>query len=141
MRVPETATPEQVDKLKTKAEDLYQRAKKGENFGQLAATFSEAPEALQGGDIGFRSMERLPQLFVDAINPLSIGDIAPPLRSGQGFHVLKVVARRKVGGNATLTAAQSTQVEQTHARHILIKVNEVVSAEQAKARLADVSLE
>jgi peptidyl-prolyl cis-trans isomerase SurA len=138
VRVPESATPDQVEKQKAKADDIYQRAKKGENFGQLAATFSEAPEALQGGDLGFRSQERLPQLFIDAINPLAIGDVAAPVRSGNGFHILKVVARRKEGGNANLTAAQSTQVEQTHARHILIKVNEVVSAEQAKARLDEI---
>jgi peptidyl-prolyl cis-trans isomerase SurA len=138
VRVPENSTTEQIDKQKAKADELYERAKKGENFGQLAATFSEGPEALQGGDLGYRSQERLPQLFIDAITPVAIGDIAAPIKSPIGFHILKVIARRKVGGNAQLTAAQSTQVQQTHARHILIKVNEVVSAEQAKARLEEV---
>ncbi len=137
VRVPENATPEVVEKQKAKADDVYRQVKAGGDFGKLAATYSDAPEALQGGDLGFRSVDRLPQLFVDAIGPLASGDVAEPIRSPIGFHVLKVVAKRTPGAK-TAVAPTVPAVEQTHARHILIKVNEVVSADQAKARLEEI---
>ena len=136
VRVPEQASPEEVEKQKAKADDLYKQASSGGDFAKLAATYSQAPEALQGGDLGFRSQDRLPQLFVDAIAPLQVGQIAPPVKSGNGFHILKLVAKR--GAGAATSPNGPPPVEQTHARHILIKVNEVVSAEQARTRLEDV---
>ena len=137
VRVPENATPEQLAKQKAKADDVYQQAKGGADFGKLAATFSDAPEALQGGDLGYRPVDRLPQLFVDAITPLAPGDVAEPVRSPNGFHILKVVAKRAPGSTAPAASGQPPVV-QTHARHILIKVNEVVTADQAKTRLEDI---
>ena len=140
VRVPEQATPEQVERLRAKAEDLYTQASGGADFGRLAASFSDAPEALQGGDLGFRSLDRLPQLFIDAVAPLSAGQVAKPVKSGNGFHILKLVAKRGAGAGATAGAGSSltAPVEQTHARHILIRVNEVVSDEQARTRLEDI---
>ncbi len=137
LRLSEQATPEQIEKQKAKADDLYKQAAGGADFGRLAATYSEGPEALKGGDLGFRSQDRLPQLFVDAIAPLNVGQVAAPVKSANGFHILKLVAKRGAGSGAPVANAPPP-VEQTHARHILIKVNEVVSAEQAKARLDDV---
>ncbi len=137
VRVPESASPEAVAKLKAKADEAYEKAKGGGDFGQLAATYSDAPEALQGGDLGYRSLDRLPQLFVDTITPLAVGQIAAPIRSANGFHVLKLVARRGGATNGTLVGSLPP-VEQTHARHILIKVNELLTPEQAKARLEDI---
>ena len=137
LRVSENATPDQIEKQKAKADDLFRQAGSGADFAQLAATFSEGPEALQGGDLGFRSQDRLPQLFVDAIAPLNVGQVAAPIRSGNGFHILKLVAKRGAGSGVQ-TAGAMPAVEQTHARHILIKVNEVVTAEQAKSRLEDI---
>ena len=137
LRVPENASPEQIEAQRAKADDLYKQATAGADFGRLAATYSEGPEALQGGDLGFRSQDRLPQLFVDAIGALGVGQVAAPVKSGNGFHILKVVARRGAGTGQSVAGAVPP-VEQTHARHILIKVNEVVSAEQAKARLDDI---
>lgn len=136
-RVAETATPEQIEAQRTKAEDVYKQVVGGADFGRMAATYSDAPEALQGGDLGFRSQDRLPQLFVDAITPLATGQVAAPIKSANGFHILKLVARRGSGAGAPVVGSLAP-VEQTHARHILIKVNEVVSAEQAKARLDDI---
>ncbi len=138
VRVPENATPDQVEKQRAKAEDVYEKAKGGADFAQLAATYSEAPEALSGGDLGFRTLERLPQLFVDAIQPMSVGQVAAPVKSPVGFHILKLVAKRNPGANPKVAAATAAPVVQTHARHILIKVNEVVTADQAKARLEDI---
>ena len=142
VRVPEQATPEQIERQRAKAEDLYKQASGGADFGRLAASYSDSPEGLQGGDLGFRSQDRLPQLFIDAIAPLSPGQVAKPVKSANGFHILKLVARRGAGAGAgTASAAGSgltAPVEQTHARHILIRVNEVVSDDQAKTRLADI---
>jgi peptidyl-prolyl cis-trans isomerase SurA len=137
VRVPESASAEQIEKQRAKADDVFQQIKAGGDFGRLAATFSDAPEALQGGDLGFRAQDRLPQLFIDAIAPLEVGQVAAPVKSANGFHILKLVAKRRPGAGPQVAGAPGP-VEQTHARHILIKVNEVVTAEQAKTRLEDI---
>lgn len=140
VRVPEQATPEQVEQQRAKADDIYKQVTGGADFARLAASFSEAPEALTGGSLGFRAQDRLPQLFIDAITPLSVGQVAQPVKSANGFHILKLVARRAAGAPGAVGTAGSVPapVEQTRARHILIRVNEIVSADQARARLEDV---
>ena len=137
VRVPEQATSEQIEIRRAKAEDLYKQASSGADFGRLAASFSDSPEGLQGGDLGFRSQDRLPQLFIDAIAPLAPGQVAKPVKSANGFHILKLIAKRGAGAGVARSAL-TAPVEQTRARHILIRVNEVVSDEQAKARLTDI---
>ena len=127
LRTPESASPEQIQRIKAKADQLFERIGKGEDFSQLAASFSDAPDGLQGGSLGMRPRERLPSIFLDAVVKLKPGEVAPVLRSPNGFHLVKLVAKR--GG--TVAAA----VEQTHVRHILIKVNELVSEADAKHKL------
>jgi peptidyl-prolyl cis-trans isomerase SurA len=127
LRTPESASPEQIQRIKAKADQLFERIGKGEDFSQLAASFSDAPDGLQGGSLGMRLRERLPSIFLDAVVKLKPGEVAPVLRSPNGFHLVKLVAKR--GG--TVAAA----VEQTHVRHILIKVNELVSEADAKHKL------
>lgn len=127
LRAPESASPEQIQALKTKAEQVYERLKQGEDFSQLAATYSDAPDALKGGSLGVRPLNRLPSLFADIVAKLKDGEVGPLLRSPNGFHVVKLVAKR---GGAALPP-----VEQTHVRHILIKVNEVVSETEARHKL------
>ena len=127
VRAPEGASPEQLQKLKTKAEQILDRLKKGEDFAQVAAAYSDAPDALQGGNLGFRTMDRLPNIFAEAVPKMQPGQLAPILRSPNGFHILKLVAKK---GGAAIPA-----VQQTHARHILVKVNEVVSETEAKRKL------
>jgi len=131
-RAPEGASPEQLARLRAKAEDVAARVARGEPFDKLAASYSDAPDALSGGNLGWRSAERLPGLFAEAVSGLKPGDITPVLRSAAGFHLVKVVGR-KGGGQA----AAPTQVQQTHARHILIKTSEVVSDADARRRLVD----
>ena len=140
LRVPEQATQDQIDQARAKADEVYKEATAaGADFGRLAATYSNGPEALNGGDLGFRSQDRLPQLFVDAVGALAVGQVAAPVKSANGFHILKLVAKRQAGSAASQVAANAPPpVEQTHARHILIKVNEVVTADQAKARLEEI---
>lgn len=132
IRTPEGATPEQLARVRARAEDVAARVVRGEPFDKLAASFSDAPDALSGGNLGWRSAERLPSLFAEAVASLKPGDTTPVLRSAAGFHIVRLVDRR--GGNES---AAPTQVQQTHARHILIKTSEVVPDAEARRRLAE----
>ena len=132
LRAPEGATPEQLARLRARAEDVAARVARGEPFDKLAASYSDAPDALSGGNLGWRSAERLPGLFADAVTRMKPGETSPILRSAAGFHIVRLIDRR--GGGDALGA---TQVQQTHARHILIKTSEVVSDGDARRRLLD----
>jgi peptidyl-prolyl cis-trans isomerase SurA len=125
--VPENAAPEQLQARRTRAEQALAQLKGGADFRQVAAAFSDAPEALQGGLIGWRESSRLPGLFLEALQPLRTGELSGLLRSPNGFHILKLNERR--GGAAPIV------VQQTRARHILIKTNELVSETEARNRL------
>jgi peptidyl-prolyl cis-trans isomerase SurA len=127
LRAPESASPEQIQKLKAKAEQIFDRLRKGEDFAQVAAAYSDAPDGLQGGNLGWRPIDRLPAIFAEMAGKLKAGEVSPILRSSNGFHLVKLVAKR---GGAAVPA-----VQQTHARHILIKVNEVVSEAEARHKL------
>lgn len=127
LRAPESASPEQIQQLKTKADQVLARLNQGEDFSQVAAAYSDAPDGLQGGSLGWRPLDNLPAIFADAVTRLKAGELAPLLRSSNGFHIVKLVAKR---GGAAVAA-----VQQTHARHILIKVNELVSEADAKHKL------
>src|SRR5882672_10947924 len=87
VRIPEQAMPAQVEARRARAEEALKRLKDGADFAQLAATYSDAPDALQGGVVGWRSQERLPELFVEALAKLKAGDVSDVLRSPAGFHV------------------------------------------------------
>ena len=132
VRLPEQATPESIQAARGRAEKVLAEAKGGADFARLAASFSDAPDALAGGNMGWRPHDRLPEAFSAALKDLRPGEVSQVLRSPAGFHVLKLVERR--GGASALSAAP---VQQTHARHILIKTNEVVSENDARRRLAD----
>jgi peptidyl-prolyl cis-trans isomerase SurA len=127
VRVPEQATPAQLDARRARAEEVVKRLKDGSDFAQVAATYSDAPDALQGGVIGWRSQQRLPELFVNALDKLKPGDVSAVLRSPAGFHVVKLLDMR--GAGAPLL------VEQAHVRHILIRTNDLVSEDEAKRKL------
>ena len=132
--VPENASPEQVQARRARAEEALAQLRKGADFRQVAAAFSEAPDALQGGVMGWRAGERLPTLFYDALKSLKPGEVSELLRSGNGFHILKLNERR--GGQAAAAApAGPTNVQQTRVRHILLKTNELVSESEARSRL------
>ena len=126
IRVPEQASPEQVQARRARAEKALAELAKAE-FGQVAASYSEAPDALQGGVLGWRAASRLPSLFQQAVNALKPGETSAVLRSPNGFHILKLLDRRSKGG--------SLIVQKTHARHILIKTSEIVSEADGRNRL------
>jgi peptidyl-prolyl cis-trans isomerase SurA len=127
LRAPESASPEQLQKLRLRGEQALKRARAGENFAELTAAFSDAPDALQGGDLGWRPLSRLPSLYADAAGRLQQGEVSELLRSSAGFHVVKLIGKR--GGSL------AASVQQTRARHILIRVNEVVSEAEARRKL------
>ena len=132
LRAPEGATPEQLARLRERAEAVAARVARGEPFDKLAASYSDAPDALSGGNLGWRGADRMPALFAEAVAQLKPGETSPILRSAAGFHIVRMIDRR--GGGSALPPAQ---VQQTRARHILIKTSEVVSDADARRRLTD----
>ncbi|MGE0011355.1 MAG: peptidylprolyl isomerase [Azoarcus sp.] len=129
LRAPESASPEQIAQLRERAEKVMARLRSGEDFARVAAETSDAPDGISGGNIGWRERDRLPALYADAARDLKPGELSPVLRSASGLHIVKLVDKR--GG----AAAGPQQLEQTHARHILIKTSEVLSDTEAEARL------
>lgn len=128
VRVPESATPEQVEARLKRAQEAQAKARSGADFAQLAVSFSDAPDALQGGGMGWRPHDRLPELFADELAKMKPGEVTEVLRSPAGFHVLKLIDRRGGGGGSFV-------VQQTRARHILVRVNELVSEAEAQRKI------
>lgn len=133
LRVPENASPEQIERQRARGEELLRQLERGADFARLAAAFSDAPEAMSGGSLGARTADRLPQLFVDAVSKLKAGEVAPLVRSPNGYHLLKLLARRDGGG-----LMSSGPVVQTRTRHILIRPNELVPEAEALRRLRQI---
>jgi peptidyl-prolyl cis-trans isomerase SurA len=127
IRTPEDASPSKLAELRQKADKVLQELQSGKDFAQVSASYSDAPNAIEGGALGWKSITQMPSLFADAVRNLKAGDITVVLRSANGFHILKVNERR--GGSSPLV------VTQYHTRHILIKVNEITSEKEARQRL------
>lgn len=133
LRVPDNADTRRIDEVRQRAEELAAQARGGADFARLAVSFSAAPEALQGGELGWRTAERLPTLFVDAVRGLKPGDVAPVVRSPGGFHVLKLVGRRSAVEGKLATGP----VQQTRARHILLRVSDLTPEPEVRRRLGE----
>jgi peptidyl-prolyl cis-trans isomerase SurA len=125
--VPEQASPEKIQAKKLIADKALEQIKGGADFRQVSAGVSDAPNALDGGSLGWRPAAKLPQIFVEAVKAMKVGEVSPVLRSANGFHIIKLADKR---GNESPVI-----IQQTHARHILIRLNEVVSEAEAKQRL------
>jgi len=125
--VPEQAGPDVVDARRQRAEEALRQLRSGAEFGQVAAAMSDSQDALSGGSLGWRSAARLPTAFAETVRGMQKGGVSNVIRSPAGFHILKLVDERS--RNAP------TVVEQTNAKHILIKVNETTSEAEAKARI------
>lgn len=128
--VPENASPEQIQARRARVDEALAQLKSGADFRQVAASFSDAPDALQGGAMGWRDAARLPSLFLDAVKTLAPGAVSAPLRSANGFHVLRLNERR--GSTAPVI------VSQARVRHILIRTNDLVSEAEARRRLESI---
>src|SRR5471030_739981 len=122
VRVPENA----------RAEEVMRQLRTGADFAKMAGTYSDAADALKGGEIGWRNPDRLPPLFAEALAKLKPGQVTPIMKSVGAFHILKLVDRRSVA-----EAQAAAAVQQTHARHILIKVTPTMSAYDAKRKLIE----
>lgn len=128
LRLPDQASPDQLLRIRARADQALAQLARGDEFAKVAASFSDAPDALSGGSIGLRPVNRLPSLYAEAAGKMKVGEISEILRSPAGFHIIKLMDRRG-------SAAAVQSVRQTHARHILIKFNELVPETEAKQRL------
>ena len=127
VQVPEQATSDQIEARRKRAMQALGELRKGVEFAQVSAQFSDAPDALQGGNLGWRASGRMPTIFLEALNKLKSGDVSEILRSANGFHIVKLLDKR--GRSAT------PQVQQSRARHILIGMKTGVSDDDARERL------
>ncbi|MDE3020416.1 MAG: peptidylprolyl isomerase [Pseudomonadota bacterium] len=127
IRLPDNATTAQIDATKKRAEQALSDLKAGMNFGQVAASYSDAPDALSGGLLNWRSGAQLPDLYLKAITNLSPGSITGVFRSPNGFNILKLIDERGKDKQIIVT--------QTHVRQILIRTSDIVSDSEAQARL------
>jgi peptidyl-prolyl cis-trans isomerase SurA len=114
--VPQAATPDQLEEADRKAREVYQKATSGDDFSRLAVAYSNAQTALEGGSLGWRKGPELPTFLAEVIAGLKAGDVTQPIRTPSGFHLVKLNEMR---GNT------QSIVNQVHARHILIKPNEL----------------
>ena len=128
--VPENSSESETKALSERAADIARRARGGENFAELAKSFSQTTDrGANGGNMGLRPMDRYPELFVNATRHLNAGEVGAPVRSAAGFHVLKVIERRQ---------ANNLLITQTRARHILLRPSAQMSETQAVAKLTEV---
>jgi peptidyl-prolyl cis-trans isomerase SurA len=125
--VPEQASSEQIESRRRRAEEALRSIKSGADFAQVAAAFSDATDALQGGSLGWRSGARLPTVFTEAVREQKVGTVSGVMRSAAGFHIVKLLEKR--------SHDDATLVDQTHARHILVRVNELTSEGDAKSKI------
>jgi peptidyl-prolyl cis-trans isomerase SurA len=131
--IPANASPEQIAARRARADDVLRQLRIGADFAKMAATYSDAPDALKGGAIGWRDPDRLPPLFATELRKLKPGQVTPVIKSNTGFHIIKMANQRSI----TPDAAQA-MIQQTRVRHILIKVTPTVTAEEAKRKLAEI---
>ena len=117
------STEKEIEEIKINANSLISRLNDGESFEKLAASFSAGQNALEGGYLGWRTEAELPSLFAEVVTELKVGEIASPLRSGAGFHILKLIDKR---GNTVKF------LDQTLARHILVQPSEIRTENQAE---------
>ncbi len=126
--VPENPKPGQIERAQHRASLVFDRAKSGNNFAKLAIAASDAQDALQGGDLGWRNTAQLPEVFLQQINTMQVGDISKIGQSVAGYHIFKMLDRREI---------ENTMVNQVLARHILIRTNALLSDEAAERKLID----
>ena len=128
--VPQDASQSQVDELEKRAKDIYERASGTEDFGRLAVAYSNSQTALEGGALGWRKGPELPTFLAEVIVTLKAGEVSQPMRTPSGFHLVKLNQLRSTAGNQV--------VEQTHARHILIRPNELEDDATVRLKLAGI---
>ncbi len=124
--LPEAASSSAIQSARTKAEDVVDKLRQGEDFKKMAISVSDGGNALQGGDLGWRSLNQVPTIFVDSVSKMGRGDVADVIRSPSGFHIIKML---------DIKGMNRHMVTKTRVRHILIKTNELLNDEEARKKL------
>lgn len=124
---PDAASPEDIQTQRERAEKTLQRLRDGADFAQVAVEVSDAQDALDGGELGWRKQDQLPSVFADVVPRLTVGQMSEVLRSASGFHIVKLLDER---------TGERQLIRQTRARHILIRPDELASVEDVRTRLA-----
>lgn len=126
--IPASATDEQVAERVARADGIRKRAAGGEDFAQLAITYSDSGTALDGGALGWRKGDQLPSIIAEVVPKMQPGEVTEPLRTPSGLHIFKLLDARG--------AQQAALVSQVHARHILLKTNEVEDDQTVQQKLS-----
>lgn len=121
--LPDGASADQIAAAQTKADDVSRQIRDGMDFAAAAIRYSDAENALDGGDLGWRGYEEVPTAFAEIAGKLQPGEVAAPARGPNGFHIIKLIDRR---------APSSEMITEYHARHILVRISEIVSSAQAE---------
>jgi peptidyl-prolyl cis-trans isomerase SurA len=130
--LPESATPDDIAKARSKAENTLQALRAGGDFAALAASVSGARDALEGGDLGWRNVDSLPSIYASIVVNMQPGQVSELIRSPSGFHIIQLEESR---GTST---PQSVKLTETHARHILIQTSDTINDDEARRRLEDI---
>jgi peptidyl-prolyl cis-trans isomerase SurA len=125
--LPEQASADKIQATRLRAEQALAKLRGGAEFAQVAAGYSDAKDALEGGNLGWRSADRTPAIFLEILKKMAPGETSPVFRSPTGFHILRLLEKRK--------DENPVVISQTQARHILIKTSELVPENEAKKRL------
>lgn len=128
--VPVSASPEQIEARSARAAEVYEKARAGADFAQLAVTYSDSSTNIEGGSLGWRKGGQLPSIVSDQVGKMKPGDVSPPIRTPSGFHIFKLNEMR--GG-----VRQSVEA-QVHVRHILLRTNELEDDQTVKQRLSEI---
>jgi len=129
INLPEGATAEQIAETQAVAQNIYDQIMAGADFGEMAIRYSQSDTALRGGALGWIEGQKIPSFFVDVLTNMKAGDVSKPFRTTSSFHIVKV--------NELRSAVERSEINQTHARHILITPNEIIDDATAKQQLDD----
>jgi peptidyl-prolyl cis-trans isomerase SurA len=128
--VPEQASAAIIRASQQRAEEALEALRGGAPFAQLAAAYSDAKDAMTGGDLGWRTSERISPMFLEELNKLQPGETTSVMRSPNGFHLIKLLEKRSKNKTVIIT--------QTHVRHIIIRTSELVPEKDARAKLMEI---
>lgn len=128
--VPQAGSPEQIEQAGKRAQEIYERATKGEDFAQLAVAYSNSQKALEGGSLGWLKGSQVPTFLTETVAKLKPGEVSQPLRTPTGFHLVKL--------NDVRNAGAQQLVDQVHTRHILMKTNEIADDATVKQKLTEI---
>jgi len=128
--VPANADSSTLNELNEQALEVYNKATAGDNFAALARSNSKAPDALEGGQLGWRKIQELPSLFANHVEGLREGQVSEPFRSGAGYHIIKLQGVR---------GADNQVIQQTQVRHILVAPNAIRTEDDAREQLLDIT--